>query len=178
MNKTLLQIIKHSIIALVVMVLSKFIGVFLFAKIFHLDTNHIFNSLYSIDGNVAEWFMVSGYSDLFMYFTVAIGFTVVLIQHSFLNKDKITLSGMEAVSRFNLSKLLKSSYQIYQSGIVWLIFLYVNNILILINYLRNITDLWILVVCSFFTISYTIIFMRDLFFEIELLTKHGETKIS
>jgi hypothetical protein len=123
-----------------------------------------FQNLVSANGILT----VSSYSDLFMYLGIAVGMSVILVQALYLHDSHITPNMINRLAKNNLLSLIRSSFELYHSGVIWLLFLWLANILILINTIRSLTNLWTLLVCTIFTISYSIIFMKDLFAEIEL----------
>ena len=172
MIRSLLRLIEYSILPAVVIILAKFGGIYFAAALFNIqiDLTASATSWLTFQNLVAakDIVVVSSYSDLFMYLGVAIGMSVILVQALYLHDSHISPNMVNRLAKNNLLSLIRSSFDLYHSGVVWLIFLWLANILILVNTIRSLTDLWTLFICTIFTISYSIIFVKDLFAEIEL----------
>lgn len=172
MKRSLLQLIVYSIIPAVVIIIAKLGGIYLAGALFniHIDLSGSVTSFLSFQNlvNAKEIVTISSYSDLFMYLGVAVGMSVILIQALYLHESHITPGTINKLAKYNLLSLVRGSFELYHSGIIWLIFMWLANIVVLINTTRALTDIWTLCICTIFSISYSIIFMKDLFAEIEL----------
>jgi hypothetical protein len=97
------------------------------------------------------------------------GMTILIFQALVLHKSHISSEVIFKLAKNNLLSLIKSSYYIYHSGVVWLIFMWLASLLIGINALKGATYIWVLLLALVFSISYSIIFVKDLFSEIKLI---------
>lgn len=178
MKRSLLKLIEYSILPAIILVLAKLGGIYLAAALFNVtvdltaSTNALMFFQSAVDSQ--QLIVVSSYSDLFMFLGVALGMTVILVQALYLHDSHISPKMVNELAKKDLLSLIRSSFELYHSGVIWLAFLWMATILILINALRGMTDIWALLVSTVFSISYSIIFLKDLFTEIEL-NKNGNT---
>lgn len=176
MKRSLLRLIEYSLLPAILLILAKIGGIYFAALLFNIEISTMAgaqNTLF-FDTLVppSEITVISSYSDLFMYLVIALGMTVVLVQALYLHDSHVTPKTINLLAKNNLLGIIRSSFDLYHSGVMWLVFLWVANILILINTSKGLSDLWTLLVATVFSISYSIIFLKDLFTEIEL-NKHA-----
>lgn len=176
MKRSLLKLIEYSILPAIVLVLSKVGGIYLAAALFNIqvDLSASSSAFMFFESAVAakDIVVVSSYSDLFMFMGVALGMTIILVQALYLHDSHVSPKMINELAKRDLLSLIKSSFHLYHSGVIWLAFLWLAAIVILINAINGMTDIWALAVSVIFTISYSIIFLKDLFTEIEL-NKNG-----
>lgn len=172
MKRSLLKLIEYSILPAVILILAKIGGIYLAAALFNINVDIMpsGDALMFFKSSVAgqDITVVSTYSDLFMYLGIALGMTIILVQALYLHDSHISPKMVNELAKRDLMSLIKSSFELYHSGVIWLAFLWLAAILVLINTTKGVTGVWALGVCLVFTISYSIIFLKDLFTEIEL----------
>ena len=156
----------------IILIMGKVLGVYLIIFIFGIDFGFASSSdvIFSLTPVVAGEYLqlVSSYSDLIMFILVASGFTYVLSSALYFHDSHIKVSTINMLAKYNLLFLIRSSYQLYHSGIIWLAFTWICDLVVLINVSLGKTYSWILFVTTIFTLALTVILFRDLFKELEL----------
>ncbi len=176
MSKSLIKLLDNAILPAALLVVSKFLGILLVAQIFSIDlyieqnTNNIlsFQTILSSQDIIT----VTSYSDLLMFGLIALGFTLNLIIAIFLHNSHINPITLMKLSDRNLLNLVKSSYEIYHSASIWLLFLWISTIIILGNVLNHVVYPWIGNLVILVTLVLTTIFLQDVYKEIENIKKH------
>jgi hypothetical protein len=172
MRKTLLKLIEYSILPAILLFVGKLLGLYIIASLFGvpIDWQAEDKSLLFFSTSVAKenLMLVSTYSDLFMFTQMSLGMSFILIQAIYLHDSHISNLTISQLAKLNLLSLIRSSFELYHSGVIWLGFLWLGCILVAINYFQGISQLWVLLISLLFSISFSIIFFRDLFSEIEL----------
>lgn len=175
MSKSLLKLLDNSIFPACVMILGKLVGVLIALWAFGIpySLRDYFSAVYSLRFVVpsADIQTISSYSDLVMYIVVAACFSIVLVRAIFLHSTHVTPSLITKLANNDLLKLVQSSYEIYHSATIWLIFLIISNVLVLVNVFQSSSYAWIGVVCTFATIVLTAILLSDVYREIESIKK-------
>jgi hypothetical protein len=176
MKRSLLKLIEISILPAIVLMLAKFGGIYFSAALFNINLNLEAQSgslvFFQTTVKSSDLILVSSYSDLFMFLAIAIGMSIILIQALYLHDSHISSNTINKLAKYNLLSMMRSSWELYHGGVIWLVFLYIANIIILINCTRGLTQLWALLVATIFSLSYSIIFFKDLYAEIELSKNH------
>jgi len=172
MKKSLLKLIEYSILPAICIFAAKLAGIFVTGLIFNIpiDLRNQAQGLLFFQTLVpqADMIVVITYSDLFMYLVVVLGMTVILIRSVYFHDSHISSTMVSRLAKYNLLGLMQSSYELYHSGMIWLAFLWCANVLIGINVYRGLTETWALAVTVLFSLSYSIIFFKDLLAEIQL----------
>lgn len=175
MSKSLVKLVDYSLLPAALMVIGKFVGLWLSIQLFSLEwgIKNIPNSLFSV---VPEFYaedihLASTYSDLIMFLILVIGFSIILVQALYLHNSHIAPTTLVKLATNNLLGLVKSSFEIYHRAAIWSVFIWISNILIFINVLLNRTDLWVLIFSLIISIVITTALLRDAFKEIELSKK-------
>lgn len=175
MKKTLLKLIEYSILPAVLLFIGKIVGLFVVSSLFSIpiDINTPDRQLLFFATSVSAESIktISTYSDLFMFTTLSIAMSFVLIQAIYFHDTHISSMTISKLAKYNLLGLIRSSFQLYHAGVVWLGFLWMSLIIVFINYYHSITEFWVLLISLLFCISFSIIFLRDLFLEIGLAKK-------
>lgn len=176
MSNTLVKIIDNSIFPAALMVFAKFIGVIAVITLFNLPftvteyLDGLINpALYLSETNVQ---LITSYSDLFMYGALAIVMSFNIIRAIFFHSTHIAPKFLIKLASNNLLGIIKSSYEIYTSSSVWLFFLWVNNILIVMNFLTGAVYLWVALAVTISSIVLTALLLNDVYREIEDVKKH------
>ena len=175
MSISFIKLIDYSLFPAIILVLGKLIGVFFIAALFSIKIEIInFSSaIFAFETVVSatDLPVVSSYSDLLTFIIMAFGFAIIIINAVYFHDSHISIATLNKLIKNNLLSLLKGSFELYHSGTVWLIFLWLANLLILFNVIMQRTYLWILLITVIFSISLTLIYLRDLFKEVSLLKK-------
>lgn len=175
MSKSLLKLLDNSIFPACIMILGKLVGVLFALWFFDIpySLRDYFSAVYSLRFVVPQENIqtVTSYSDLVMYVIMALFFSLVLIRALFLHSTHVTPSLITKLANSNLLKLVQSSYEIYHTATVWLVFMIIANVLVLINVFRGSTYAWIGVVCTIVSVLLTVILLHDVYREIESIKK-------
>ena len=173
MKKTLLKLIEYSILPAFLMVLGKFAGIFFVATLWNIpldfdSANHNllqFNTFVPVDSLM----VVSSYSDLFMFATILTGMSFIIIRAIYFHDSHISNESIAKLAKYNLLNMISTSFKLYHSGIIWLGFMWLATLLIIINFFQGLSYSWVLVISLLFSLSFSIIFFKDLFAEIDLI---------
>jgi hypothetical protein len=172
MTNSLIKLIDYALLPAAVLLLGKLLGVYLTIFIFDIDFGFATNAsvFFSFTPVVASEYvqLVSSYSDLFMFVLVGAGFTYVLTTALFMHDSHIEVATINVLAKYNLLGLIKSSYQLYHSGIIWLAFTWIANFVVLVNVMLGKTYSWILIVTTLFALALSVALFRDLFRELAL----------
>lgn len=177
MSKSLVKIVDASLFPAALMVAGKFVGLYLTIKAFGFD--------WGVDSKPSVFFssrpifmeedllVASSYSDLFLIFVMIFGFSFHIIRAIFLHKSHIHPKLLTRLAMHGLLGLVKDSFEIYHRASVWLLFLWLVNVLVLINVLLGKTYTWVLAVGLAATIFLTIVLLRDVAYEIKIAKEKG-----
>ena len=172
MKKTLLSLIKYSLLPAVLLFIGKLLGILFVAGVFKMDVEfslydyNIFFFKTSVSGD--DLLSLSSYSDIFMFLTIVLGMSFILFRALVLHDTHVSSGTIFKLAKYNLLNLISTSFELYHSGIIWLLFTWVSTIIILINCIKGISYVWVLFVAVVFSIFFSIIFARDLISEINL----------
>jgi hypothetical protein len=171
MSKSLLKLLDNSIFPACVMILAKLLGVISIIWLLEMpySVRDYFSNVYSLRVVVHEenLMVLNSYSDLVMYLVLAIFFSVSIIRAIFLHGSHIKPSMVMKLANNNLLGLIQSSYEIYHSAIVWLLFMWVSNVLLVVNVLSGNTYVWIGIISTLISILLTTVLLQDVYKEIE-----------
>lgn len=176
MSKSLIKLLDNALLPAALMVVSKFIGILLTIQLFNISwtvqetPNNVFAFQTILSSQDA--LLVTSYSDLFMFTVLAFGFTVHILRAVFLHKSHVSLDLLTRLAHKDLLNLLKSSYEIYHGASVWLLFMWVTSILVLSNVINNFVFSWIGPVVLLVSTLLTIVFLQDVYRELEYLRQH------
>jgi len=169
----LIKIVDISIVPAVVMIFSKFISVYILLSLFSIpwSSNILTGSFFatSTQVNLNQIIEIISYSDLIMYLSVAIGFSIFIIRSIFLHRTHVHPTIIIKLGKLNLLDLVWTSYRIYHSAFVWLVFLVLANIIILVNTIGGLTHTWIFFTTFLSTIVLTSILLYDVQKEINAI---------
>ena len=180
MSKSLLYLIKISVIPILALVVGKLVGILVAGSFVGVDIVWDFSNpatFLSPAVPVTEIASITTFADLFMYGCLAVGMSIVLIQSSFFHDSHIDVGAVSKLADYDLLHLIKSSYQLYHWGFIWSLYLILGTIIILIDTLGGRTDLWVLIVTAIFSVFSIIILVKDVYNEIETAKKISSSKI-
>lgn len=182
MSETFIKIIDAALLPAAIAIVTKLFSVVLLLNIFGIPWSFSTNSesLFNISENIPSKYLVEiiSYSDLITYIVIAIGFSTRLIQAIFFHRTHIKPSLIIKLAQKNMLSLIQGSYEIYNKAFVWLIFLWLINVIILINTLNNVTHFWIFLVCTISTIVLTSSLLHDVKSEAKAIIEEYSNKIS
>jgi len=175
MSNVLVKIIDKSLLPAILIIFSKMLGVYLFSSLFGIDisfetvSGNLFKVTPIVDNSINQIQVLSTYSDIFMFAVISVGFIVITIQSLFFHESHINIAMIAKLAEHNLLDWVKSSYELYHTAITWFIFIWLTVIIIMVNSLLHKTEPWVFVVTFVFTISLSVILVRDMIKEIKLL---------
>ncbi len=172
MSKSLIKVIDIALLPAALMVVSKFIGLFLTATLFKIevDVSSAAENILSIRPVVASvgLTVLSTYSDLIMYLLVASGFTFILVQATQFHDTHINPRLLVKLNKHNLTGLVQSSFRIYHSAAIWAVVLWITTCLIWINAISGASELWVAIASTVASIIFSTLMIQDVYREIEL----------
>ena len=183
MSKSLLKLLDYSIFPASIMVLGKLAGVLFSIWFLNIPftIRDYFSNFYSLRFVVREEDLqaVTSYSDLVMYSIVAIFFSSMIIRAVFFHQTHISPSMIMRLANKNLLKVVQNSYEIYHSATIWLLFLWISNIIILINVLAGNSFSWVGLLVTFSTLFLSVLLIQDVYREVEnIRRKPGDYVLS
>jgi hypothetical protein len=181
MKKTLLGLIKYSLLPALLLFIGKLLGILFVAGIFKISVEFSLNdyNIFFFKTSVVgkDLLTLSSYSDLFMFLTIVLGMSIILFRAVVLHDSHISSKTVFKLAKYNLLDLIGTSFELYHSGVIWLVFTWVSSILILLNCIKGSTYVWVLFVAVVFSIFFSIIFARDLISEINLSNDESKKRL-
>ena len=181
MSKSLIKLIDYSLLPAALLVVGKFMVLYLTINIFSLDwgIKTIPNSLFSVRPIFysEDVIIASTYSDVIMFLFIVTGFSFVLIQALVFHNSHVSPKILAKLASHNLLGLIKNTFEIYHKAAIWTLFVWISNFLILINVLTGKTGSWVLIFSLACTILLTVFLIRDTTNEIEISKKMSKNKI-
>lgn len=170
-SPTLVKLIDQTIIPGLILVLGKFLGVILVAKIisakFNLTFGNFFFPTFSFT-KLSDYQIVNSYSNLAMFAAVAAGCTFVLIRAHFFHASHITPQLHLRLLKLGLEGLIAETYQLYHQATVWLIFLWLATILILLQAFSQLSNPIIAIIAFLISLNFSWFLIADIEQEIEI----------
>jgi len=176
MSKSLIKLLDNALLPAALMLVSKFIGILLSIQIFNISwvvqqtPNNIFSFQTVLSSQDA--ITVTSYSDMLMFCVLALGFTINILRAVFLHKSHVSLDLLTRLAHKNLLNLIKSSYEIYHSAFIWLVFMWIAALMILNNTFSQAIFPWVGIVALLTSTLLTVIFFQDVYKELEYLRQH------
>lgn len=175
MSKSLIKLIDLSLLPAILMAIAKFAGVVIVIRIFDLPwaVKEYANSLFSVSTvlRTEDLSVVTSYSDLIMYSALAFGLSVMIFRATYFHNSHIKPKLLVRLSNINLLSLVQSSYEIYHSAFIWVVFCWISNLLILINVANQKTFVWVGILATISSVTLTGLLIRDVYKEIESIKK-------
>lgn len=172
MNQSLIKLVDAALLPAALMVVSKFIGLVATIAIFKLPwtIQQVSTDLLSVRPAVfmEDLTTASTYSDLIMYLIMAIAFSVVIVQATHFHDTHIHPRLLVRLSNNNLLGLVKSSYDIYHSASMWLVFIWLTAGVVWIDIVLNKTLLWVGILTIIANIVFTSLLLQDVYREISI----------
>lgn len=170
-SKTLTKLIDEAILPGLVLVLGKFLGVVLVAKIisaeFKLISGEFFFPSFSFS-NFSAYYTVNSFSNLAMYVGVGLGCAAILVRAHFFHSSHITPKMHIRLLKLGLTGLIAETYQLYHQAAVWLIFLWLATILILVQSFFGLTSAAIAIISFLITLNFSWFLVADIEQEVEI----------
>jgi len=174
MLKSLLYLIKLSIVPILTLILGRILGIIFGGIFLNTSVTWNFSSLLSIlspqviAGQVVP---LTTFADLFMFSCLAIGMSIVVIQSAFFHDIHMDVGFISKLADWNLMNLIKSSYDLYHWGFIWSIYLIFGVLVILVDTLSALIPTWIFIVTGLFTVFSIMSLVKDVYNEIETAKK-------
>jgi hypothetical protein len=184
MSKTLIKLVDASIYPASLLVVSKTIGILFFNNFLGLNwgiehTLKQFN-IFSVELlylDKASMLLSTSYSNLFMMVLMILGFVIKIIQIRYLHESRVSPKTLYRLNEFNLLRLIKSSFDIYIEGVIWLIFCIIAWLIILTSSLLGISYVEITYVSLIVILICTTFFLREISLLIEQSKSQGKVKV-
>lgn len=170
-SPTLVKLIDEAILPGLVLVLGKFAGVVLVAKIisakFTISAGEFFFPTFSFT-NLTTYYTVNSYSNLAMFAAVAAGAAFVLIRAHFFHASHISPVVHLRLLKLGLEGLIAETYQLYHAAAVWLLFLWLATILILLQAIFGLSNPIVAIIAFLLTLNFSWFIISDIEQEIEI----------
>lgn len=179
MTKSLLYLIKLSVLPILALIGGKLLGFVLAGSFLGVDVHWVINTPLDILTPIVpigEIRNVTTFADLFMYGLLAVGMSIVLIQSSFFHDSHVDINAVSKLADYNLLGIIKSSYHLYHWGFIWGIYMIIGSVVIIIDYFLGSADLWAAVITAFFSVFSIMILVKDVYNEIETAKKITSSK--
>jgi hypothetical protein len=177
MNHALVKLVDAALFPAALLVVSKLIGLAITISVFKLP----WSLVQVADGlgfasitpavNLRDLHIISTYSDLTMLVIMSLGFSFVLLQATVLHQTQIKPSLLIKLSNANLLRLVKSSYDIYQTASIWLLFIWIGTATIGINVFLGKTEGWVIILAFVTSSIFSTILLQDVYKEISISRK-------
>lgn len=170
-SATLAKLIDEAILPGLVLVLGKFLGVILVAKIisaeFKMTSGEFFFPNFTFT-NFSAYYTVNSYSNLVMFAAVGMGAAFILARAHFFHASHITPKMHVRLLRLGLTGLIAETYQLYHQAVVWLIFLWLATILVLTQAFFSLSNPIIAIVAFLVTLNFSWFLVADIELEVEI----------
>ena len=172
-TKSIIKLIDEAILPALLLILAKGIGLFLTVLFFNLPFTLEYRSIFGIlpslrFATLQGYTTAENYSNLVMFAAVAAGAIIVILKAHFLHESHISPKLHARLLRFNLEKLVQSSYHLYHQAAVWLIFLWLSVGFLTLSSIAKITYPQITLAALLIAANLSWVFAVDVENEIEL----------
>ncbi|MCA9386694.1 hypothetical protein KC669_01525 [Candidatus Dojkabacteria bacterium] len=141
MSKSFVKLVDYAVIPALLMLVGKFGGISFISRLlgYNLNFTEYANSILSIDGIVPkeDLIKITVFSDLIAYVAVALVVLVAVVKALYFHDSHIKPTLSAKLVEKNMLGLIKSSYEIYYSAVVALVFLWIMTFIILLNWIIN-----------------------------------------
>lgn len=176
MSRSLIKLIDLSLLPAALLVISKIVGLVVAINIFHIPwaLQDLPGSIFSVRPAFlpADILTASSYSDLIMYMIMAIGFSIVLILATHFHDTHIKPQLLMKLTNHNLLGLVKSSFDIYHTAVIWITFIWLTSAVVWVDIAMNKTYLWVGLVTVAANIFFSIMILQDVYNEIDMSRKN------
>lgn len=174
MNKLLLKILESSLFPASMFIVSKVIGLLLANYFFNLNwsinqsfsNNNIFTIRFEYD-SISSIITSNTFSNAIMFFSIFMFVVFKTYQAYKLHLTHIDPSILNKLVNFNLFKIIKNSFDLYNESIPWFIFLWLVNVVIIINSIIGISLWECTIIFIILSTIVTSIFLLDLNLELK-----------
>ncbi|MBL8014656.1 MAG: hypothetical protein JNK26_00500 [Candidatus Doudnabacteria bacterium] len=180
MHNSLVKLVDIALIPAAIMVVGKALGLIFTAALFSIPwtVTQITEAFFNIRPVVSstDILVISTYSDAFMLLCVSIGFSFVLVQATKFHDTHISPRLLVKLSNNNLMGLVKSSFDVYHTASIWLIFSWLALLSVGINIAAGKTEIWLGVIGLAVNSVLTAVLLQDVYSEIDLTRKNLGSK--
>lgn len=178
-SKSLSRLIDEAILPAVLLVGSKFVGVFLLAAIsksaFNFQLGKILFVLPSVSFNSFNAYVFSNsYSNLFTYAVLVAGGTFILLRAHFFHSTHITPTLHAKLEKLRLTSLISDTFVIYHQAFIWFAFIWLFTIFLLVQAFLEFIYPWIAIVSTLISLNMSWFLIADVETEIEIWRKEHE----
>lgn len=175
MSKSLIKLIDSSLMPASIIIVGKLISLLISFNIYGIDWSlaEINNPLFTVRPIVPVEYLlqVSTTSDLILYLIMLTGFGVKLFFALFLHDTHIPPKMLAKLAENNLLGLVKSSFEIFHEVTVWVIFLWITQLIIITNTINGNTSAILATVTFIMSLGSSILLLKDVYREISLEKK-------
>jgi hypothetical protein len=179
MVKSLLYSLKLSVIPIVALIGGKLTGLWLAGSLLGVKIGWDFTTPASfLNPAVAasDSKNVLSFANLVMFALLAIGMSIVLIQSSYFHDSHLDVSIVSKLADMNLLNLVRSTYELYHWGFIWVVYLFIASLVILVDVTLNRTEVWVVVISFAFSLFSILILIKDAYNEVQIAKSLTERK--
>jgi hypothetical protein len=175
MSRSLIHLIDLTLLPAALMVVSKFIGIVVTISLFRIEwsLSNVAGSLWLVRPavNPEQVEILSTYADLVMLLVLSFAFTFILVQATQFHETHIQPKLLISLHNRNLLGLVQSSYQIYHTATVWLIFMWLASGVIWLDVFFSATQAWVGILAVVAATIFTSILLQDVYREVDISKK-------
>lgn len=166
MSDKLIKLIDYSIFPIALLICAKVIGIILVNTSFNLNWGFLNDgdSLFSVRiayETESQKIIASSYSNLIMYITVFLGFSVSLFRAYYLHESHISPWLSAKLTMSNLLGIVSNSVDVFAKASVWLILIWMSTVLIMFSVFSGDTFVWIGVATFLLSSGLTFLLLKD-----------------
>ena len=179
MAKSLLYILKISIIPIIALIGGRLLGMWLASILLGYNLTWDFSSPSAfLNPSTPNYDLINllTFANLIMYAVLAIGMSIVLIQSSYFHDSHLDVTFVSKLADLNLLGMIKSTYQLYHWGFVWTIYLFIGTFVILFDVISGRCEVWVVIVSFVFPLFSLLVLIKDVFNEINIAKSLVVTK--
>ena len=166
-SRTLVKLIDEAIVPAVVLVAAKVVGTLFVASYFGIPatSESTFFSLYF--SNREDFLLVNSYSNLLMCLAIALGGLFFLVRSRFFHDSHITPTFAAKIFSLRIGNMVKTSFDVYSQGTIWLSYSYLLTILTATQMYFNLVFTSVFIVSLVLSVLLTLVLVSDIDRELE-----------
>lgn len=176
MHNSIIKLVDIALVPAGLMVISKLVGLILTLTVFSIpwSVQQLSETIFTVRPAVptTEILTASTYSDAFLLICMGVGFSFVIIQATRFHETHISPRLLVQLSNHNLLGLIKSSFDIYHTAAIWLIFVWASLGTVWINIATGKTEVWLGILGLIINIVLTSVLLQDVYAEIDLTKRN------
>ena len=166
-SKTLIKLIDLAIIPATLLIFVKLVSIVLLNAVLNLswDLSTLSNAFFGMKLSYAspnDLILVISYSDLFMHLAALTGTILAMMKLFYLHPSHVKPSVVLHLAKKDRLHFIQSTFHLYHEAAIWGLFLVISDILIVFNYVQDLTYPWILGFVMVTTLSLLFILVRSI----------------